>query len=276
VSGFAPSFRAEVRDLSRHPLTWAGVVAIAFAAWVFGAHSPLRDNGYVIFEAALQPSSRLAGFFLMGLASLALAGMRTRGTVRFVLPRPMSRAAIVLGKAAAILVLAIVFLSVAVGMSWLVASAHGFGDVVVQAEDDGGFNIVEEEEIAPEFTATAMRGRTAAAALLVLPALLTAAYIGLLVSAVLPSAAGAVIVSVALVLPMQYLPEVIGLNESTARFLPVRAASDFLVQVSHFGRHLATAEWPDYGAGPLAGALVAVVGLPCLAALLFSRLDITE
>ena len=75
---------------------------------------------------------------------------------------------------------------------------------------------------------------------------------------------------------MQYLPEVIGLREATARALPVRAASDFLAQVSEFGRHLATAEWPAYGAGPLLGALVAVVGLPALAALLFSRLDITD
>lgn len=279
MTGLVASFRAECRDTFRHPLTWIGVAATAGCAWIFGAHSPLKANGYLVFEAALQPASRIAGFFLMGIAAVAVAGARARGTVRFVLPRPVSRQAWVLGKACALLVLAVAFLAVAVGTSWIVARGHGFGDVVAESRpggDGSGFHIIEEEEVPPEFQAATMRRRTVAAALLVLPALLTVTGIGLFISSAMSSAAGAVILAVAVVLPLQYLPEVVGLSERTARVLPIRAATDFLNQVRQFGRHLATADWPEYGLGPLAGAAIAILALPWAAALLFSRLDITE
>ena len=279
MTGLLASFFAECRDTIRHPLTWIGIVATVSCAWIFGAHSPLKENGYLVFEAALQPSARIAGFFLMGIAAVTVAGARARGTVRFVLPRPISRQGWVLGKACALLVLTLMFLAVAVGTSWLVAQGHGFGDVAAESkpvEEGNGFNIIEEEEVPPEFQAKTMRRRTMAAALLVLPALLTVTGIGLFISSIMSSAAGAVILAVAVVLPLQYLPEVIGLSEQTARILPVRAATDFLDQLREFGRHLATADWPEYGAGPLAGAAFAILALPWAAALLFSRLDITE
>ena len=195
--------------------------------------------------------------------------------MRFVLPRPISRAGFVIGNAGALFLLAVLYLVVATTASWVVAKPYGFGDVVVQGEDDG-FNIIEEEDVPKEFRAGTMRGRTVAAALLVLPALLSATGIGLLVSCLLSTAAGAVMVSIAITLPLQYLPEVAGLSEKSARVLPFRAATDFLDQLREHGRHLATAAWPEYGSGPLLGALVASLALPCLAALLFSRLDITD
>ncbi len=274
MTGLGASFRAECRDLVRNPLTWLGAVAVATAAWALGANSTLTDNGYVVFESALQPAARVAGFFLVGMAAVSVAGQRTRGVVRFILPRPISRAGFVIGNAGALFLLAVLYLVVAVGTSWLVAKEYGFGDVVVQAED--GFNIIEEEDVPAVFQAEQMRSRTATSALLVLPALLSATGIGLLVSCLLATAAGAVMVSIAITLPLQYLPEVAGLSESSARVLPFRAATDFLDQLREHGRHLATAAWPEYGSGPLVGALVASLALPCLAALLFSRLDITD
>jgi ABC-type transport system involved in multi-copper enzyme maturation permease subunit len=262
----------------RQPLTWTAAVAVGAAAWIFGTHAPFRENGYVVFEAALQPAAKVASFFLLGIASVAVAGERTRGTVRWILPRPLSRAAFVLGKAGAHALLCLVLLLVAVGTSWAVAAGHGFGDVV---SDTGGgvadgFNFVEEEDVPPEFSADTMRRRTVIAALLVLPALLSATGIGLLVSSLLSSAAGAVIVSIAVALPLYYLPEVINLPAGTATVLPFRAATDFLGQILEFGRRLATARWPHYGAGAAAGAILGAFGLPLLAAYLFSRIDLTE
>ena len=72
------------------------------------------------------------------------------------------------------------------------------------------------------------------------------------------------------------LPEVAGLSEKSARALPFRMASDFLEQLREYGRAMSTVEWPEYSDRALIGALVAGVALPCLAALLFSRLDITD
>ena len=279
MSGFLASFRAEVRDLFRHPAVWAAALAVAAAAWIFGSHDPNRDNGYVVYEAGLQAAAKTASFFLLGIAALAVAGERTRGTVRWILPRPIGRVGFVLGKAAALAVLALFFLAGAVGVAWFVAAEYGFGDVVAEAEaleDGDGFDYVEEEVVDPAFRADTMRRRTILATLLVLPALLTASSIGLLVSSLLGSAAGAVIVAIAVALPLNYLPEVIGLSPTAARALPFRAAADFLDQLREFGRHLATADWPSYGVQGVVGALFAVVGLPLLASLFFARLDITE
>jgi hypothetical protein len=43
-----------------------------------------------------------------------------------------------------------------------------------------------------------------------------------------------------------------------------------------FGRHLATAEWPAYGAAHLLGALAAAIGLPLVGAACFGRIDLTD
>jgi ABC-type transport system involved in multi-copper enzyme maturation permease subunit len=276
VTGLKASFLAELRDLLHQPLVWIGIAAAGFAAWVFGTYDPVKANGYVVFEGALQPAAKVSIFFLLGIAAASVATERTRGTVRWILPRPISRAGFVLGKACALSVLALVFLAVAVFGSWLVAQGHDFGDVVAEAHSDEGFSFIEEEEVPPEFQAATMRKRTLIAALMLLPALLTATSIGLLVSCLVPSAAGAVIVAVGIALPVTYLPEVIGLRPETARVLPFRAAADYLDQLREFGRHLATAEWPAYGAGGAVGAFVAVFLLPLAAALVFSRLDLTD
>jgi hypothetical protein len=121
-----------------------------------------------------------------------------------------------------------------------------------------------------------MRARTVAAAALVLPALLTATGIGLVVSSFLRGSAGAVIVAFAVAIPLNFLPDVLGLGREASHALPFRAASDSLAQLREFGRMLATAEWPDYGAPSVLGALAAVLGLPLLAAAIFSRLDLTD
>ena len=278
MSGLNASFRAECHDTALHPLTWIGLAATAFAAWAFhDTHGAATPNGYLVFEAALHPAARIAGFFLMGIAAVSVAGPRARGTIRYYLCRPVSRSGWVLGKVLALFLLATVFLGVAAGTSWALAQRHGFGDVerIVSGEEDP-FHIVEEESDDPVFLGPAMRRHTLLATLSVLPALLTVTTIGVLVSSILSSAAGAVIVAVALVLPLQYLPEVVGMSEAAARLLPVRTATDYLYQLGEFGRHVSTAEWPEYGAGPITGAAVAILGLPWLAAVLFSRLNITE
>lgn len=280
MTGFAAAFRAEARDLLRHPLVWIGAAATAVAAWVVGTHDPIRDNGWVLYESGLLAAARTASFFLLGIAAVAVAGERTRGTVRWLLPRPVTRAGFVLGKAAALALLAVVFLAVAVGTSLVVARPAGFGDVVAEAPpsepDEEGFMYIEEEAVPVPFQAVSMRHRAMSATLIVLPALLTATGLGLLVSCLLASSSGAVMVALGLALPLYYLPEVVGLADETARALPFRAAADFLAQLREFGRRLATAEWPEYDLTAATGAAIAVLGLPLLAALLFSRLDITD
>jgi ABC-type transport system involved in multi-copper enzyme maturation permease subunit len=249
---------------------------VGIAAWIF--HGSDTDNGYVVYVASLQAAAKTASFFLLGIAAVAVAGERTRGTVRWILPRPVGRLGFVLGKAAAHATLALAFLAVGVGVAWFVAQEYGFGDVVAEspATDEDGFDYVEDEVIDPAFGVDAMRRRTVLATLSVLPALLTATGIGLLVSSLLGSAAGAVIVALAVALPLNYIPEVIGLSAQTALILPFRAATDFLDQLDEFGRHYATAAWPHYGWVGVTGALLAAFGLPLLAAALFARLDITD
>ncbi len=279
MTGFLATLRAEVRDLFRHPLAWAGIAASAAAAFIFARYAPHRDNGYTVYGAALHAGAQIAGFFLLGLSAIAVSGERSRGTVRFVLPRPIARSAFVFGKATALAALALAFLLFTAGTAWAGARGHGFGDVKAEApagEDDDGFHYVDEEVVDPAFLEAAMRRRVLLATLLVLPALLTATGLGVLVSSLLASPAAAVLVAIAVALPLNYLPEVMGLAPDAARALPFRAASDSLSGLVDFGRHLSTSDWPAYGAVHLLGALLAAVGLPLLGAAFFSRADLTD
>lgn len=279
MTGFLATLRAELRDLFRHPLAWAGIAASAAAAFIFARYAPHRDNGYTVYGAALHAGAQISGFFLLGLSAIAVAGERSRGTVRFLLPRPIARTAFVLGKATALAALALAFLLATAGVAWLGARGEGFGDVKAEAaagEDDDGFHYVEDEVVDPAFLEATMRRRALLATLLVLPALLTATGMGVLVSSLLASPAAAVLVAVGVALPLNYLPEVVGLAPGTARALPFRAASDYLGSLVEFGRHLSTAEWPGYGALHFLGALVAAFGLPALGAAFFHRVDLTD
>jgi ABC-type Na+ efflux pump permease subunit len=282
VKGFGAVARAEMSDLTRAPLVWIGLLATAGAAWVRGRYAPFHNNGWTVYETALQAAAQAASFFLLGAAAVSIAGERTRGTVRWLLPRPIARSGFVLGKAAALGVAALVFLAVAVSVSWTIARPYGFGDVktedVAAFEDDGGgFEgaFIEDEVVPPAFQAATLRTHTAWATLLVLPALLFATGIGLLVSSLMRSSSGAVIVAIGVAIPLYWLPEVVGLSPRAAQLLPFRAASEYLDAVQAFGRRLATAEWPAYGGTARAGTLLAF-GLPTLAAALFARLDLTD
>lgn len=279
MTGFLATLRAESRDLFRHPLAWAGIAASALAAFIFARYAPHHDNGYTVYGAALHAGAQIAGFFLLGLSAIAVSGERSRGTVRFVLPRPIARFAFVLGKATALALLALAFLVATAGTAWVGARGEGFGDVKAEApkaEDPDGFRYVEEEVIDPAFLEAAMRRRALLATLLVLPALLTATGLGVLVSSLLASPAAAVLVATGVALPLNYLPEVMGLAPEAARALPFRAASDYLSGLVDFGRHLSTAEWPLYGALHVLGALAAAIGLPLLGAAFFGRVDLTD
>jgi hypothetical protein len=279
VTGFLATFRAELRDLFRHPLAWAGILASAGAAFIFARYAPHRDNGYTVYGAALHAGAQIAGFFLLGISAIAISGERSKGTVRFLLPRPVARPAFVLGKATALATLALAFLLATSGVAWMGARGEGFGDVKAEAppaEEEDGFRYVEEEVVDPAFLEAAMRRRAALATLLVLPALLTATGMGVLVSSLLASPAAAVLVAIGVALPLNYLPEVMGLAPGTARALPFRAAADYLSSLVDFGRHLSTAEWPHYGAPHLLGAAVAALGLPLLGAAFFNRVDLTD
>lgn len=279
MTGFLAMLRAELRDLFRHPLAWAGIAASAAAAFIFTRYAPHHDNGYTVYGAALHAGAQIAGFFLLGLSAIAVSGERSRGTVRFLLPRPIGRPAFVLGKATALATLALAFLVTTAGTAWAGSRAQGFGDVKAEAppgEDADGFRYVEEEVVDPAFLEAQMQRRALLATLLVLPALLTATGLGVLVSSLFASPAAAVLVAIGVALPLNYLPEVMGLKPSTARALPFRAASDYLSGLVDFGRHLSTAEWPLYGVLHLLGAVLAAAGLPFLAAMFFSRVDLTD
>jgi ABC-type transport system involved in multi-copper enzyme maturation permease subunit len=283
MTGFLATLRAELRDLFRHPLAWAGIAASAAAAFIKAGYiirSAKQDdplNGYTVYGDALLVGAQIAGFFLLGLAAIAVAGERSRGTVRFLLPRPIARPAFVLGKATALAVLALAFLAAIAGTAWVAARDKGFGDVKAEAKGGSdGFDYGEEEEVPADFSAKSMRPRAWLATLSVLPALLTATGLGILVSSLLASPAAAVLVATGVALPLNFLPEVLGLDEATTRALPFRAASEYLSSLVQFGRHLSTADWPAYGALQVLGTLVAAAGLPLLGAAFFNRVDLTD
>ncbi len=275
MKGFLPAFRAELFDLLTRPMLPVGLLAAAGITWAFGRHAPFDGNGYLVFGAALGAGAKTAGFFLLGIAAVSVAGERTQGTVRWLLPRPVTRSGFVLGKACALAAAALLFLAVVTLAAFGTAAGKPFGDLVLEAETEG-FEFVGETEVSPDLAAGAMRGRLYATVLAVLPALLSATGIGLLVSALVAGSAAAVIVAFAVAVPLNFLPEVLGLSKEAARLLPFRAAGDFLAQLEEHGRMLATRHWPEYGAGAALGALGAALGLPLLAALLFSRADLTD
>lgn len=264
---------AEIRDVGRSPLFWLGAAATATAAFVFGSSPPKDANGWVAYEAGARAGAQAATFFLLGLSAVAVAGERGRGTVRWTLPRPLSRAAFVLGKAAALALAALALLLLCALAAWLAARPHGFTDARVDA---GGFEFVEDLPAEPEFAAATLRGRALQCTALLLPAFLTVTGLGLLVSCAARTSGAAVIVAVALAIPIEFLPTVLGLSAETARLLPFSAAEEFLARLADFGKAISSEAWPRYGAAPLATALVASFGLPALAALLFARLDITD
>ena len=274
MRGFAAAFRAEFRDACGHPLVWLGLGACGLTAWAVGGLSEPKPNGYVVFESAARAGALVAGFFLVTIAALSVASDRTRGTVRWVYPRAVSRVGVVFGKAAALALLTFFYFTICVAASYAVAAPFGFGDVVEQLEGFEGFGATADVD--PEFAAESMRARLYAAALLVLPALLTVTGLGLFVSCLFRSSAGAVIVALALTPPVFFVKEIFGLGDETARWMSFRAADEFLARLGQYGRMFSTAEWPEYGVGAGAGSLLLIVGLPLLGAFLFSRIDLTD
>lgn len=272
MKGIRAAFRAEGRDLLFQPVVWAGLVATALAAWLF-ARAQEVSNHYAVFSAAATAGARTASFFLIAAAATAVAGERTRGTVRWLLPRPVSRFGVVVGKSAALALAALAFALVCVAAARLAAPGR---EAPAAQPQPKGMHFVEEAAVPEEMSEETMLARSWQATLLLLPALLTAAGLGMFVSCLAGSAAAAVIVALALMVPLEYLPELLGWRSETARWLPFRAAEEFLAQLGEFGRGLATARWPEYGAGPLLGALLGAIGLPLLGAAVFSRLDITD
>ncbi|MHC4955370.1 MAG: ABC transporter permease subunit [Planctomycetota bacterium] len=280
MRGFGACFLAELGDLARHPLAWLAALATAGTAVAAGL-SPTTDsaNGWLVYEAALSASAQAAGFFLLGIAAGTVASDRTRGTIRWILPRPMARSGYVLGKSAAILLFAIELLLVATLASWAVAAPQSFGDVSREAKQDeagSGFDFVEEETIPAEYRADAMQGRAVGATLRVLPALWTLAGIGLLVSALIRSAAGAVIAAIGVAAPLHFLPELLGLSEEGARTLPQRAATEAFNHLGTLARGQISPGDLPYSGAAVFGAVLLCVGLPILAALIFQRLDLTD
>ncbi|MGQ0613500.1 MAG: ABC transporter permease subunit [Planctomycetaceae bacterium] len=272
MTGFGAAFRAEASDVARSLLFWLGVAATASAAWLFGRPGAGSTNGWLLFQAGARGGAQAAGFFLLGLSAVSVASERTRGTVRWILPRPIGRAGFVLGKAAALATAAAALLAVCLLVAWLVARGSGFRDVVVQT----GFDFGDAMPVDPEFSAAVLSRRAMGAALLLLPALLMATGLGLLVSCLARSSASAVIVALAVAIPLLFLPEIVGLSRETARLLPFRAADEFLTRLADFARALSGEPWPRYGAGPLAAAIACAAGLPILGSLLFRRLDLTD
>ena len=105
MRGTGACFRAELWDAVTRPLLWIGLVATGVAAWFAGSMTTIRTSGYVVFGTALEASSKAAAFFLIGIAAIAVAGERSRGTVRWILPRPISRTGFIIGKAASLAVI---------------------------------------------------------------------------------------------------------------------------------------------------------------------------
>ncbi len=274
MKGWAPAFRAELRDACAHPLVWLGLGACGLTAWAVGGLSEPKPNGYVVFESAARAGALVAGFFLVTIAALSVSSDRTRGTVRWIYPRAVSRIGVVCGKAAALAVLALCYFTVCLVAAYGVAAPFGFGDVVEQLEGFEGFGAIAEVD--PEFAAEPMRARLWSASLLLLPALLAVTGLGLFVSCLFRSSAGAVIVALAATPPVFFVKEILGLGDEAARWMPYRAADEFLTHLGQYGRMFSTAEWPDYGVDTGAGALLLIVGLPLLGAFVFSRIDLTD
>ncbi|MFQ5846024.1 MAG: ABC transporter permease subunit [Planctomycetota bacterium] len=279
LRGLGPCFRAELSDLVRHPPIWVGLLVTAAATFFIGKTTPHRLTGWSVFAAAAAQGGALASFFLVYAGAGAVAGERTRGTVRFILPRPVARSALVLGKACALGVLCVLFAVLCLGSAALAAADRGFVDVPAVGATEGedpGWQFTDPPEQDPNFLSSVLGARARGAALALLPALLTAAGLGLAVSSSMRSAAGAVFSALLLWIVIHYLPDAVGLSESAARVSPPAASEELWLQLRDFGRGLSSAQWPGYGALPALGAVVFVAGLPLLAAGLFSRAELTD
>ena len=130
MSGLRASFVAELRDLGVSALVWLAGCAKVLGAWSFGGVTEPKSNGFLVYEHALYMGTLVSAFFLVTIAAVSVSADRTRGTVRWIMPRPVSRYGVVLGKACALSLLALVLFGLAVLVSYLVARPYGFGDVV--------------------------------------------------------------------------------------------------------------------------------------------------
>lgn len=279
LRGSKACFRAELRDLSRSALIWLGLLLTAVGTYFIAKTTPHRFTSWSAFAEGAKQGGAIASFFLVFAGAITLAGERTRGTVRWILPRPLDRSGFVLGKAGALAVLATLFLILCLGTAALGALDLGFGDVPMAGSGDaadGGWQFTEEVEQDANFTGATLHARAWWASLILLPALLTAAGLGLLISSGTRSAAGAVFSALFVLMMLHYLPDVLGLADDVAAVSPLRATEGFWIQLRDFGRGLSSAQWPSYGARELGGALVFVLGLPLAAALVFGRVELTD
>ncbi|MEE8104297.1 MAG: ABC transporter permease [Planctomycetota bacterium] len=276
MTGAGAAFRAELSDLAKHPLVWLGVGGTVAAGWGASGFLDADANAYLRFEIAARFGAGVAAFFLMTLAALSVAADRTRGTTRWVFARPVSRTGIVLGKAGALALFTVLFFGVCVTTAYAIGAPAGFTDIRPGEEALSGFEFGDDAPIEEEFQAATMRRNMWEAAWMLLPALLTVTGLGLAVSCLLRSSAGAVIVGLAMLPPVYFLAEVMGVAERHAHLLPFRAARHLLSQLEVFAEGYSTGDWPEYGVGAWLVASLVALGLPVAGALIFSRLDLTE
>lgn len=276
MTGAGAAFRAELSDLARQPLVWLGVGGTVAAGLGAAGFLESDANAYLRFEIAARFGACVAAFFLMTLAALSVAADRTRGTTRWIFTRPVSRMGIVLGKAGALAIFTVVFFGVCIATAYAIGAPAGYTDIVPGEEALSGFEFGDDATVEEEFQAATMRSNMWEAAWMLLPALLTVTGLGLAISCLMRSSAGAIIVGLAVVPPVYFLAEILGVAERHAHLLPFRAARHLLAQLEVFAEGYSTGDWPEYGVGAWLVAGLVALGLPVAGALIFSRLDLTE
>jgi ABC-type transport system involved in multi-copper enzyme maturation permease subunit len=185
VTGLATLAGLEVRSLLARRGLWAAVVLAAVAAMlgaVAGLHadggsSSQAVNGWRCLAYGMGPGILFASMAALLLGSQSISGEADDGSLRALLTRPVSRTAVLLGKAVA-LALAAVLLTAAAYLGAVLVGSLGaeFGDVV---------QYWDGLPVAGGGTAASVMWRRSLVLALCTPwTVLAAAWLGLLVSAV--------------------------------------------------------------------------------------------
>ncbi len=250
-----------------------GLLAVAavtaLTAWTHAPDSAY-ETAWTRTAAALGAGLWAAEIFLLVAGTTAIAGEAAGGTLKMILPHAYRRSDWIVAKALVLAAQALALLATAVAVAALGgALAGGLGDITRTSDEPG-------LELPPETlqTAGAMTGHLVASALVSLAALVTTAWVGLLVSCVFDAVVPAVSTGFLLFLGFKSAGTLFGAGPEVLESIYAWYPGAMLDRIEDLGKAL-NEGWREGLAshGLRLSALVAVVAV-ALSLLVFTRRDL--
>jgi len=250
-----------------------GLVAVAavtaLTAWTHAPDSAY-ETAWTRTAAALGAGLWAAEIFLLVAGTTAIAGETAAGTLKMILPHAYRRSDWVVAKALILAAQALALLATAVAVATVGGMlAGGLGDVTRTSDEPG-------LELPPETlqTAAAMTGHLVSSALVSLAALITTAWVGLLISCLFDAVVPAVSTGFLLFLGFKSAGTLFGAGPDVLEAIYAWYPGAMLDRIEALGKAL-NEGWREglAGRGLRLSALVAAVAV-ALSLVVFTRRDL--